>query len=556
MHDLAPTRWTRAAACAGLAVSLPLGLALAQAPLEPLETLGGPGAQTGDRVGEVLEMGATWLVAGRPAHDAPVTESGDVIVWPRVGSTFGAPATLASSTPNSNGQFGAAVALDGDELCVAELRSTAVGAPARGAVHRYRWSAGAWAFVDRVVNPGTGSTNAFGTDCARDGDLLVVGAPNEPVMFAPRGAAYVFRLVGGVWQQEALLVASDGTSGDQFGKTVAVAGERILVGAPNRFEQGAQTGAAYAFERVGGVWSEAARFQGDPGANDRALGTAVDLDGVTAVIGAARTNDRGATYVFVDSGATWQREARLRPTNLGTFATFGSSVALRGDDLVVGAYQDTAAGNLTGAAWVFRRVGTTWSPVVRLVGAEATPAFHGRGVALDGAGAYVVGEPIRSLVGGPTGTGVLHHYRPDPLLGAPYCSPVANSTQRTSGIAALGSALVATNDVTLLAYDLPNQAFGFFLASRTQGAVNQPGGSQGVLCLSGAIGRYVGPGQIRNSGTRGLFSLALDLAATPTPTGLVSIASGETWNFQAWHRDNVSGAATSNFTGAVAVQFL
>jgi len=103
---------------------------------------------------------------------------------------------------------------------------------------------------------------------------------------------------------------------------------------------------------------------------------------------------------------------------------------------------------------------------------------------------------------------------------------------------------------------MPLNAFGFFLASRTQGAVNQPGGSQGVLCLGGAIGRYVGPGQIKNSGATGSFSLAIDNTRLPTPTGPVAGVVGETWNFQAWYRDAVGGTATSNFTNGLAVTWL
>ena len=141
-------------------------------------------------------------------------------------------------------------------------------------------------------------------------------------------------------------------------------------------------------------------------------------------------------------------------------------------------------------------------------------------------------------------------------LGTPDCTPaVANSTGASATIAASGSAQVAANNVALSASQLPNNAFGFFLTSRTQGAVNQPGGSQGVLCLGGAIGRYVGPGQIKNSGTTGSFSLSLNLTATPTPTGPVAVVAGETWNFQAWYRDAVGGAATSNFTHGVALTF-
>ncbi|QDV07574.1 hypothetical protein Poly30_31000 [Planctomycetes bacterium Poly30] len=137
-----------------------------------------------------------------------------------------------------------------------------------------------------------------------------------------------------------------------------------------------------------------------------------------------------------------------------------------------------------------------------------------------------------------------------------YCSPgVPNSTGTPGSIDAIGSVLAADNNMTLTAASLPTSAFGFFIVSQTQGMVNQPGGSLGVLCVAGGVGRYVGAGQIQNSGATGTFSLPIDLTMTPTPTGLVPVMSGETWNFQAWHRDSVGGSAVSNFTDAVSVSF-
>ncbi len=141
-------------------------------------------------------------------------------------------------------------------------------------------------------------------------------------------------------------------------------------------------------------------------------------------------------------------------------------------------------------------------------------------------------------------------------LGTNYCSPgVPNSTGNSGEITATGSAVALDNNVTLTASNLPNNAFGYFLTSRTQGVVPQPGGSLGVLCLGGNIGRYVGPGQIQNTGLVGSFSLVLDLTQTPTPQGFVSIVAGETWNFTTWHRDSVGGAAASNFTNGLEISF-
>ncbi|MEZ6015470.1 MAG: LamG domain-containing protein [Planctomycetota bacterium] len=140
--------------------------------------------------------------------------------------------------------------------------------------------------------------------------------------------------------------------------------------------------------------------------------------------------------------------------------------------------------------------------------------------------------------------------------GTNYCAPgVANSTGNAAAMGASGSATVANNDLVLEASALPNNAFGFFLTSRTQGMIMNPGGSQGTLCLGGSIGRYVGAGQIKNSGATGAIQLAVDLTQHPTPTGLVSVAPGETWNFQAWFRDSINGTATSNFTDGLEVTF-
>ncbi len=140
-------------------------------------------------------------------------------------------------------------------------------------------------------------------------------------------------------------------------------------------------------------------------------------------------------------------------------------------------------------------------------------------------------------------------------LGLNYCAANVNSTGVFGAISASGSALVASNNVTLRSASLPLNSFGFFLTSLTQGNIANPGGSQGVLCLAGSIGRYVGAGQIKNSGATGQFTLALNLTQHPTPGGLVAVTPGQTWNFTCWYRDVVGGTATSNFTNGLSVTF-
>ncbi|MEZ6017756.1 MAG: VCBS repeat-containing protein [Planctomycetota bacterium] len=139
-------------------------------------------------------------------------------------------------------------------------------------------------------------------------------------------------------------------------------------------------------------------------------------------------------------------------------------------------------------------------------------------------------------------------------IGGGFCAANVNSTGSAAQIFATGNTSLFLNSATLHADGLPLNSFGFYLASLDRGFVTNPGGSQGNLCLGGSIGRYVGAGQIQNSGALGATSLALDVNAIPTPNGLVAAQAGESWHFTYWYRD-ANPMPTSNFTGGVSITF-
>ena len=139
-------------------------------------------------------------------------------------------------------------------------------------------------------------------------------------------------------------------------------------------------------------------------------------------------------------------------------------------------------------------------------------------------------------------------------IGSNYCIANANSTGSVASISGFGLTSVAGNDVTLTASNLPQNQFGILIVSASQGFVPNAGGtSNGNLCLGGAIGRYVGPGEILSSGGAGEFSLAIDLGLIPQGGGTTATVAGDTWNFQAWYRDGVG--LGSNFTDGIQISF-
>jgi hypothetical protein len=137
-------------------------------------------------------------------------------------------------------------------------------------------------------------------------------------------------------------------------------------------------------------------------------------------------------------------------------------------------------------------------------------------------------------------------------LGHPFCTSLPNSTGLVGKMVADGDPVAANNDIRLIAHDLPPHVFGYFLTSQTPVASPIPVAS-GYLCIGGAQGRYAD--QIRNSGPGGEFEITPDLTQTPTPTGPTAVLPGDTWHYQAWHRDVVNGQVTSNFTNGTAVTF-
>ena len=240
--------------------------------------------------------------------------------------------------------------------------------------------------------------------------------------------------------------------------------------------------------------------------------------------------------IYDDATGTWSTAALSAPRSSMSAATVGNLALFAG-----GAGGDTIVD-------IFDAATGTWStstlPTGRSWFASApAPTLGLRVLFAGGTRASVRSDVVEVYDGTP------------PPIGVSYCGPaVTNSTGSPAEIEARGSLLVAANDVALTARSLPSNANGFFLASRSQGFIANPGGSTGNLCLSGAIGRYVGPGQIKNSGASGTFSLTLNLTQMPTPSGSVAAAAGETWNFQAWFRDSLpGGSATSNFTDGVSL---
>jgi len=234
---------------------------------------------------------------------------------------------------------------------------------------------------DVEIGPGDG----FGTAVALSGNTALIGAPNDQAVGATRtGAAYVFRGQGTSWALEARLTAPDAGGDDFFGSAVALHGDTALIGAQGSdLAAGVDAGAVYVYVRTGTTWMFQDKLEAADGAAGDAFGTALAVHGETCVVGAIFDDDAGGSsgsaYVFERVGTTWTESAKLTASDAAGSDQFGSSASFDGGTLILGAPGESVA---TGAAYVFTRPAGAWTEDAKLVASD--------GVSGDRFGAAVV----------------------------------------------------------------------------------------------------------------------------------------------------------------------
>ncbi|TAJ17488.1 MAG: hypothetical protein EPO68_09480, partial [Planctomycetota bacterium] len=255
-------------------------------------------------------------------------------------------------------KFGSSVAFDGDALIVGAPGFDFGAFTQAGRAFAFRRTPSGWIEEAALLDPTPGASGACGRSVAVEGDVAVVGAP-----MVATGEAHVYRRGPGGWAFEQTLLASGGKNGDEFGSSVAIDAGRILVGATRHKLSQVEVGAAYVFERVGGVWQQQAKLVPPNLTTPNTLlyassefGTSVALEGTRALISAQL-----CSFVFDETApGQWSESTRLR--DLGGLShgdLSGKTVALDGAHALIGDPTDhdlggtLSPGTPTGAAVVW-----------------------------------------------------------------------------------------------------------------------------------------------------------------------------------------------------------
>ena len=325
-----------------------------------------------DQFGTSVSVDGDTVVIGATDDDDDGNSSGSAYVFVKSGTTWTEQQKLTASDAAAGDQFGYAAAVSGDTVVVGKDRS------GFGAAYVFVRSGTTWA-EEQILTPAGGPTGYFGRSVAVDGDTTIVGDHSDGGW---AGTAYVFVRSGSTWSEQQKLTASDAATLDNFGRSVSIDGNTVVVGADSDDDDGSVSGSAYVFVRSGSTWSEQQKLTASDAAGGDKFGTSVSVHGDTVIASAAYADlDAGAAYLFGRAGTVWSEEGKGRPTADATGDSFGYSVDIDGDTAIVGAPSDDDNGTSAGAAYVFVASGGTWALQQKL--AVADGGALGRSVSVD-----------------------------------------------------------------------------------------------------------------------------------------------------------------------------
>ena len=309
-----------------------------------------PGPSSFDYFGQAVATSGEHFAVGAPLDDLSGTDAGVVYVYDSDGILQ---QTIMNPSPEVFDQFGSALSISANMLAVGAIGSDANGISNSGVVYLFDPDDGS--LLQTLVSPNASVNGGFGRSIAIEGSQVIVGAPNEDVEGTDSGAAYVFDASSGTLVSQVINPSSDDF--DQFGTSVAIAGNTVAVGALADVNGIANAGVAYVLDVPTGDLISTLDNP-SPAANDN-FGQSIAVEGGRVLVGAPRKDvgqvDTGAAYLFDSNSGDLIAEIANPLADAGSF--FGESLAISADYAIVGAFGSAGAGAQfpqAGAAWLFQ----------------------------------------------------------------------------------------------------------------------------------------------------------------------------------------------------------
>ena len=374
----------------------------------------------------LAEAGPYTLVVSDASAGEDVVGNYELSVAGNVSAVRGGPVipvVLDNPNPQTGDRLGFSTAIDGDYAAIGIRLDNAGGLVNSGSVEIYRLVSGNWIPSQTLTSSDPGAQHRFGHSVGLSGNWLVVGEENNNTAGFRSGAVHLLERTGSTFESRNVLFGVDAR--DFFGRSVAVDGNSMVIGALNADDNGTNSGAAEVvdFNSAGAVLGIFPLVPTDIAARDN-FGNAVSISGDYAVVGAFRDDDNanstGSAYIFFRNQGgpnAWGQVAKLLATNPAANDQFGFSVSISDDTAAIGSrFSDSASADQIGAVYVFRGFDSNsngilndWSDVTLLTATDAVAGDRlGTSVAVDG-DRLLTGAPFRDEFG--ENSGIVYFFK-------------------------------------------------------------------------------------------------------------------------------------------------
>ncbi len=296
------------------------------------------------------------------------TNTGAVYVFDLVNDQWSQSSRITLNEDGFSSSFGSSIDLQNNRVIIGDFSDNEL-AENSGAAYIYELVDGNWTKVIKLKpsNPSIGGN--FGSSVSLSGDRVLIGANGNGA-----GSAYVFDLIDGEWIESQLLTANQIYFDGNFGISVSLDGDSALIGANQDSENGYHSGSAFVFERINNNWLETGKLVASDGVADDSFGVSVSLSNNIALIGSSGKFNSVATgsgYLFSKTDGTWLEKIKLNASDKKSGDEFGFAVSLSGNNALIGSYRDDDKGIDSGSAYVYNL-----APQASEIRAEHTALWH------------------------------------------------------------------------------------------------------------------------------------------------------------------------------------
>jgi hypothetical protein len=327
-------------------------------------------------------------------RDDETQRDGAAYIYEFNGSSWQQVDKLLPINPWGLDAYGTSVSISNNRIAIGAPKSLIQGAGAIGGVYIYEYDGSDWLFKIQINASDSASNDNFGASVSLDGDRLVVGASSDFItgVGSTVGSAYIFDFDGSNWNETQKILASDASASSSFGIASALEGNRLVIGASSVDDAvlGNNLGAAYVYELIQNTWTETTILTAiDRQTNDK-FGNKVSLSGDNIIIGS-----KESAYIFEynTTHSTWSQGINLAPDDNMANDRFGDAVAIDGNKALVGAREDDDNGNGAGSVYAFiKNSSNNWVQVDFITHTDSPVVVgdnFGSAVGLDGSRAII-----------------------------------------------------------------------------------------------------------------------------------------------------------------------